>query len=146
MKKILSGAALGLVIGAVGSGLAQQGSPMQQQMPMGQGMPHGQMMQGQGQGQQQHQDHASPTGAGEAEKAYRAAMTKMHKAMAIKYSGDADKDFVAGMIPHHQGAIDMAQVQLKYGKDPEIRKLAEAVVRDQTREIAEMKAWQAKTK
>ena len=143
MKQLVIGAALGLALGVVGSGLAQQG----QQMPMnqgqtmqGQGMQHGQMMQG------QHQGHAAAAGAGAAEKAYRAANAKMHKAMAIKYSGDADKDFVAGMIPHHQGAIDMAQVELKYGKDPEIRKLAEAVIRDQTREIADMKAWQAKAK
>ena len=73
-------------------------------------------------------------------------MAKMHKTMALKYSGDADKEFVAGMIPHHQGAIDKAQVQLKYAKEPENRKLAESVIRDQTREIAEMKAWQAKAK
>jgi uncharacterized protein (DUF305 family) len=140
MKQLVIGAALGLALGAAGTGLAQQGGT--QQMPMNQGMQHGQMMQGQA----QHQDHATSASAGPAEKAYRAAMAKMHKAMAIKYTGDADKDFVAGMIPHHQGAIDMAQVQIKYGKDPEIRKLAEAVVRDQTREIGEMKAWQAKTK
>jgi uncharacterized protein (DUF305 family) len=134
MKQLVIGAALGLVLGVVGSGLAQQG-----QMPMNQGMQHGQMMQGQG----QHQDHAATAAAGPAEKAYRAANARMHKAMSIKYTGDADKDFVAGMIPHHQGAIDMAQVELKYGKDPEIRKMAEAVIRDQTREIEEMRAWQA---
>lgn len=144
MKQLVIGAALGLALGVAGSGLAQQG---QQQMPhgqmmQGQGMPHGQMMQGQG----QHQDHAAAANAGPAEKAYRAANAKMHKAMAIKYTGDADKDFVAGMIPHHQGAIDMAQVELKYGKDPDIRKMAEIVIRDQTREIEDMKAWQAKTK
>lgn len=80
------------------------------------------------------------------EREFRQVADRMHSAMAIQFTGDADKDFVASMIPHHQGAIDMARIQLKYGKDPEIRKLAEAVIRDQTREIAEMKAWQAKNK
>lgn len=136
MNRMLIGAALGLAIGAVGSGLAQQGSSGQ---PMPHGMPHGQMMPG------QHQGHGT-TAASEAEKAYREANTRMHEAMEIAYTGDPDRDFVAGMIPHHQGAIDMAQIELKYGKDPEIRKLAEAVIRDQTREIAEMKAWQDKIK
>lgn len=71
---------------------------------------------------------------------YRAAMEKMHGAMAIPYTGDADKDFVAGMIPHHQGAIDMARIVLKYGKDPEIRKIAQDVVSAQEREIRELEA------
>lgn len=131
MKQLVVGTALGLALGVVGSGLAQQSQPMPHAHPP----------------QTQHQGHAAgAAGAGEAEKAYRAANARMHKAMTIKYTGDADKDFVAGMIPHHQGAIEMAQVQLKYGKDPEIRKLAEAVIHEQTREIADMKAWQARNK
>jgi uncharacterized protein (DUF305 family) len=96
------------------------------------------------------QGHGQPStsspAAGAAEKAYRAANARMHKDMAIKYTGDADKDFVASMIPHHEGAIAMAKVVLQHGKDPEIRKLAEAVIREQQREITEMKAWQAKKK
>ena len=74
-------------------------------------------------------------------KAYEEANMKMHKDMAIKLTGDADADFVRGMIPHHQGAIDMAKVVLEHGKDPEIRKLAEEVIRAQEGEIAFMKEW-----
>jgi uncharacterized protein (DUF305 family) len=75
---------------------------------------------------------------------YEAAMKKMHKDMMIKYTGNADVDFVRGMIPHHQGAIDMAKVVIANGKDPEIRKLAEGVVTAQEAEIKQMQDWLAK--
>jgi len=65
----------------------------------------------------------------------------MHKSMDIRFSNDADVDFVRSMIPHHQGAIDMARIVLQHGKDEQIRKLAEVVIREQEREIAEMQAW-----
>jgi uncharacterized protein (DUF305 family) len=76
-----------------------------------------------------------------ATKAYRAANDKMHKGMDLRFSGDADVDFIKGMIPHHQGAIDMAEVVLKYGKDEQARKWATDIIREQKREIAEMQAW-----
>jgi len=76
-----------------------------------------------------------------ATKAYREANAKMHRDMDITYSGDPDVDFVKGMIPHHQGAIDMAKVALQHTKDEQIRKWATDVIREQEREIAEMQAW-----
>ncbi|MES1150654.1 MAG: DUF305 domain-containing protein [Dongia sp.] len=76
-------------------------------------------------------------------KAYNDANNRMMNGMmGMNMSGDADKDFVAMMIPHHQGAIDMAKVELEYGKDPKLRAMAEAIVKAQEKEIAEMKAWQ----
>ena len=87
-------------------------------------------------------DMSQPMGdQGASSQAFAAVNIKMHKDMALTYSGDADADFVHGMIPHHQGAIDMAKVELQYGKDPELRKLARVVVEAQEAEIKAMNAW-----
>jgi uncharacterized protein (DUF305 family) len=59
-------------------------------------------------------------------------------------TGDADIDFAAMMIPHHEGAIDVAKVQLEFGKDPALRKLSKAIVLAQESEIAFMTGWVAK--
>ena len=69
-----------------------------------------------------------------------AAMEQMMKAMgAMRPSGDADRDFVAMMIPHHQSAIDMAQAELRYGKNEQLRRMAQEIVVTQQQEIAAMR-------
>jgi uncharacterized protein (DUF305 family) len=72
---------------------------------------------------------------------FLAANERMHRDMAIAFTGDADIDFVRGMIPHHQGAIDMAQVVLRHGKNEAARKWANDILREQQREISQMREW-----
>ncbi len=76
--------------------------------------------------------------------AYMAANATMHTDMAIEYTGNADVDFIKSMIPHHQGAVAMAKIALDNGTDPEVRKLAEAVIAAQEAEIKWMTEWLAK--
>jgi hypothetical protein len=76
--------------------------------------------------------------------AFHGINMKMHKAMDIPYTGNTDVDFVKGMIPHHEGAVDMAKTVLAFGKDPQVRALAESIIKSQEAEIAQMKAWLAK--
>ena len=68
-----------------------------------------------------------------------AAMTRMMSAMDVKPTGDVDRDFVAMMAPHHQGAIDMAVLELRYGKNEQLRRLAQEIIVSQMQEIAAMK-------
>jgi hypothetical protein len=68
-----------------------------------------------------------------------AAMNKMMADMTVKPTGDVDRDFVAMMVPHHQGAIDMAQAVLRYGHNEQLRRLAQEIVVTQQQEIAAMR-------
>jgi uncharacterized protein (DUF305 family) len=82
-------------------------------------------------------------GSSPADKAFKASMQTMMKDTHAKPTGNPDKDFVNMMLPHHQGAVDMAKVELKYGKDKMLRELAGAIVAAQEKEIAVMTAWKA---
>jgi uncharacterized protein (DUF305 family) len=97
-------------------------------------------------GQQAHQGHGARPSANEpaSTREFRAANDKMHRDMNIRFTGDADRDFAAGMIPHHQGAIDMARVVLRHGKDPEMKRLAESIIAAQEAEIAQLRAFLAR--
>jgi uncharacterized protein (DUF305 family) len=89
------------------------------------------------------QHDTSEQGASPSTAAFMAANDVMHRDMAIDYTGDADIDFARAMIAHHQGAIDMAKVELEHGDDPAMRKLAEDVIAAQEKEIVFMQAWLA---
>ena len=77
-------------------------------------------------------------------KDFKAADMKMMRDMAVPYTGNPDVDFRTKMIPHHQGAIDMAKVALAHAKDETTKTMAAQIIKDQEREIAEMRDWLAK--
>ncbi|MDO8874574.1 MAG: DUF305 domain-containing protein [Pseudolabrys sp.] len=76
-----------------------------------------------------------------ASKGYMDAMSKMQADMPKDHNSDLDVGFAQMMIPHHQGAIDMAKVELQYGKDPMLRAMAEKMIKDQEKEIADLEKW-----
>lgn len=69
----------------------------------------------------------------------RLAMDRMMRGMSIRASGDVDRDFIALMIPHHQGAIDMARAELRYGHNEQLHRIAQEIIVDQEQEIAAMR-------
>jgi uncharacterized protein (DUF305 family) len=77
----------------------------------------------------------------ESSQRFREAHEKMMKDMMMAPTGDADRDFVTMMIPHHQGAIDMAKIELKYGKDPGLKEMAQKIIDAQEKEIEEFRKW-----
>lgn len=74
-----------------------------------------------------------------ASRGYMGVMQSVQRNMNMPMTGNADRDFLAMMIPHHQSAVDMAKVVLQHGSDPEVRALAETIIRDQEREIGQMR-------
>jgi uncharacterized protein (DUF305 family) len=80
-------------------------------------------------------------------KEMEASMGRMHQDMMnmSAMTGDADTDFLRMMVPHHQGAVEMAEAVLKHGKDARIKKLAKEIISAQKKEIAMMNAWLAET-
>jgi uncharacterized protein (DUF305 family) len=74
-------------------------------------------------------------------KDFKAADMQMMHNMSVPYTGNPDVDFRTRMIPHHKGAVEMAKVALKHAKDPETKRMAQKIVDDQEKEIAEMQDW-----
>lgn len=92
----------------------------------------------------QHAGHGDAASDNPATRSYKEANERMHAAMNIDYSGDADVDFMRGMIAHHQGAIAMAKVEQEFGDDPDVRGLAGEIIAAQTAEIERMRIWLAR--
>ena len=84
-------------------------------------------------------DRSSVASAASFDEMMHEAMTRMDSGMSIRDSGDPDRDFAAMMIPHHQGAIDMAKAELQFGRDPVLRRLAQGIIVEQQQEIELMR-------
>lgn len=91
-----------------------------------------------------HEGHAAPASSSPVVREFEAAGDRMHRDMGLRLTGDADRDFAQAMIPHHQGAIDMARIVLEHGRDPELRDLAQGVIDAQEKEIEQLRDWLAR--
>jgi uncharacterized protein (DUF305 family) len=83
-------------------------------------------------------EHGSP-GQASFNQMMSEAMERMDRDMSITHTGDPDRDFAAMMIPHHQGAIDMAKAELQFGRNPVLRRLAQGIIVEQQQEIEVMR-------
>jgi uncharacterized protein (DUF305 family) len=120
-----------------GSMMSGMGQNMMMNCPMMQGGTAGMMGRQAGSMQM-----GAPRGdQGVASLAMNAVNERMHREMAMEYTGNVDADFAKNMIAHHQGAIDMAKIVVAFGKDHKIRELAQNVIRAQEDEITMMKSW-----
>jgi uncharacterized protein (DUF305 family) len=135
-KRLL--AALAAAVLAVTFAIAQE------EKPAG-GMMDSEMMEGMSHDDMMSMMTGKPKGdQGPSSMAFAKANATMHSAMNIEFSGNADVDFAKGMIAHHEGAIEMSKVVLEFGKDAEMKKLAEQIIAAQGPEIEQMQAWLAK--
>jgi uncharacterized protein (DUF305 family) len=159
MKKVALLVAAGLLLASVTAFAQMQHPRSGENMPMQQdhgrmgprmmqgGMMHegmmnqGMMGRGMHGGMSSHSATRPKGDTGPSSLAFQGINIKMHEAMSIAFTGNADVDFVRGMIPHHQGAIDMAKTVIAFGKDPAVRKLAEEIIKAQESEIALMNEW-----
>ena len=92
-------------------------------------------------GPEDHAAHEAPAGPTAGDQAFAASEAEMHRLMSAASGETVDQAYIAKMIAHHQGAVAMAEVALRDSRDPEVRRMAQAVIDTQTREIAEMHAW-----
>ncbi len=134
LKKALAASAV--IVGMTGTASAQA----QMQMPGGGSMPMSGHMDPAAM-QKMMQDMMPSPSDSPSTKDFKESEMRMMKNMHISFTGDADVDFRTHMIAHHQGAIDMANVALKHAKDADTKKMAQQIIDDQEREIAEMKDW-----
>jgi uncharacterized protein (DUF305 family) len=82
---------------------------------------------------------SAPTATSEFAHEMNAAMDRMMDAMRVRATGDVDRDFATMMIPHHEGAIHMAVAELRYGTNPQLKRIAQEIIVDQQQEIAAMR-------
>ena len=138
LRPLLALAALPLLLAACDGG----GDPVEQAMREASAKNQAAaMVEGTVSGPEDHSAHAAPVDPGAGDRAFAASEAEMHRLMAAASGETVDQAYIAKMIAHHQGAVAMAEVALRDSHDPEVRRMAQAVIDTQTREIAEMRAW-----